>query len=195
MSFMRSLISGVGLAWGGSHPSQAQSVPPSRGVPVALPTSLLALEQANGVGPLVFGRPLPTLLEEVSACRALAGERVACWAAGYTVALDSLRLRGPTLLCYTGRLYGLYLPPCRAADTPAVRRWLRQHYGPGQALGHGQRLWPGPRVCVVYEPVWSGARTLRSRVAREQEQGVVGVLSTPILAQAQADRAVLRAWK
>ena len=195
MSFIRRFVSGVGLAWGCSHPSAAQPVPPPRGVQVALPASLLALEQANGVGPLVFGRLLPTLLEEVSACRVVAGERVACQAASYTVALDSLRLTGPTLLSYTGRLYGIYLPPCRAADTPALQRWLRQHYGPGQALGQGQRLWQGPRVSVVYEPVWTGTRTPRSRGTSLQVQGIVGVLSTAILAQAQADRAVLRALK
>ena len=156
MSFIRCFVSGVGLAWGSSHPSQAPSGPPPRGGQVALPPSRSALEQANGLGPLVFGRPLPTLLEEVSACHVVAGERVACLAAGYTVAVDRLRLTGPTLLHYTGRLYGIYLPPCRPADTPTLLRWLRQHYGPGQALGQGQFWWQGSRVSVVYKPLLSG---------------------------------------
>jgi len=74
-------------------------------------------------------------------------------------------------------------------------RWLRQHYGPGQALGQGQFLWQGSRVSVVYEPLLSGPGVSRRRAAGLQVQGVVGVLSTAILAQAQADRVALRALK
>ena len=197
MSFTRCLLAGIGLSWWCSWPSDAQQVTqPLRGVSFALPTSLPALAQADGVGTLVFGRPLPTLLEEVAACHVLKGERVACLASTYTISVDSLHLTGLTLLSYTGLLYGIYLPPCRVTDTPYLLRWLQQHYGPGQVLGKGQLLWQGPRISVVYEPVVTWQRVGRSRAASvAQVQGIVGVLSTTILAQAQADQVLLRSLK
>jgi hypothetical protein len=197
MSFIRCFLRGIGLAWGWSCPSYAQQGAPASGeISFELPTSLPALEQASGVGTLVFGRPLPTLLEEVVACHVVKGERVACLAAHYAIALDSLHLTGLTLLSYTGQLYGVYSPPCRVTDTAYLLRWLQQHYGPGQALGKGQLLWQGAHVCVVYEPVVTWQRVGRSRAASiAHVQGVVGVLSTAILAQAQADHVLLRSLK
>lgn len=141
------------------------------------------------MGNFLLGQPLTTLLPAVTACHPVKGERVACLAPQVTVKLDSLQLTGLTLLSYTGLLYGLYLPPCPVAATPILLRWLRAHYGPGQVVGKGQLLWPGPVVTVIYEPVVTWKRVGRSRAASvAQVQGIVGVLSTPLLARAQADQ-------